>query len=113
MNCPRPRCPPPRLTSTRRGNTAASRQVAARAITIGKESDHNCQCRPSSSAISPHPPIGGGGCVPAMGKHKAAMAGKPDPKNIRHALGDIGDVEANNRPPGDIANVVHIRAAEG
>ncbi|KAI5019565.1 hypothetical protein ZWY2020_044453 [Hordeum vulgare] len=43
---------------------------------------------------------GGGGGVPTMGKQKAAMAGKPDPKNTRHALGDIGNIEANNqRPP--------------
>ncbi|KAI4977666.1 hypothetical protein ZWY2020_014220 [Hordeum vulgare] len=32
-----------------------------------------------------------------MGKQKAAMAGKPDPKNTRHALGDIGNIEANNQ----------------
>ncbi|XP_037407009.1 cyclin-B1-1-like isoform X1 [Triticum dicoccoides] len=59
---------------------------------------------------------GGGGGVPAMGKQqKAAMAGRPDPKNTRRALGDIGNFEANNRraPLGDIANVVNARAAEG
>ncbi|VAH80823.1 unnamed protein product [Triticum turgidum subsp. durum] len=59
---------------------------------------------------------GGGGGVPAMGKQqKAAMAGRPDPKNTRRALGDIGNFEANNRraPLGDIANVVNVRAAEG
>ncbi|KAI4999635.1 hypothetical protein ZWY2020_004224 [Hordeum vulgare] len=62
---------------------------------------------------------GGGGGVPTMGKQKVAMAGKPDPKNTRRALGDIRNVEANNRrptpppPPGDIANVANIRAAEG
>lgn len=58
----------------------------------------------------------GGGGVPAMGKQKAAMAGKPDPKNTRRALGDIGNVEAINRrapPLGDIANVVNVRAADG
>ncbi|KAI4977593.1 hypothetical protein ZWY2020_059963, partial [Hordeum vulgare] len=37
------------------------------------------------------------GGVPTMGKQKAAMAGKPDPKNTRHALGDIGNIEANNQ----------------
>ncbi|KAI4968623.1 hypothetical protein ZWY2020_045953 [Hordeum vulgare] len=57
----------------------------------------------------------GGGGVPTMGKQKAAMAGKPDPKNTRHALGDIGNIEANNQraPVGDIANVVNLLAAEG
>ncbi|KAE8768290.1 Trehalose-phosphate phosphatase [Hordeum vulgare] len=39
----------------------------------------------------------GGGGVPTMGKQKAAMAGKPNPKNTRHALGDIGNIEANNQ----------------
>lgn len=51
-----------------------------------------------------------------MGKQqKAAMAGRPDPKNTRRALGDIGNLEVINRraPLGDIANVVNVRAAEG
>ncbi|KAI5014293.1 hypothetical protein ZWY2020_055683 [Hordeum vulgare] len=39
----------------------------------------------------------GGGGVLTMGKQKAAMAGKPDPKNTHHALGDIGNIEANNQ----------------
>ncbi|KAE8775391.1 Glycerophosphoryl diester phosphodiesterase [Hordeum vulgare] len=35
--------------------------------------------------------------LPRYVGRKAAMAGKSDPKNTRHALGDIGNIEANNQ----------------